>query len=129
LFGKQLITSKRLIDMIDEVFAYYWDYASMAKIRFSKDKQTLELLGLRGKRVKTVMGLIVQAKQFFQGLMDNPDILALAAADGITQQVIDDGMTKLDTLESENELQEAAKGDAQNTTQLRNEAFDDLYEY
>jgi hypothetical protein len=128
-FGFQLIATKRLIDMIDEVFAYYWDYASMAKIRFSKDKQTLKLLGLTGKRIKSVMGLIVQAKQFFQGLIDNPDILALAAADGITQQVIDDGMAKLDTLESENEIQEALKGDAQNTTQRRNLAFEDLYDY
>ena len=115
--------------MIDEVFAYYWDYASMVKIRFRKDKQTLKLLGLIGKRVKSVMGLIVQVKQFFQGLMDNPDILALAAADGITQQVIDDGMAKLDTLESENEIQEALKGDAQTTTQRRNLAFEDLYDY
>ena len=128
-FGLQLIATKRLIDMIDEVFAYYWDYASMVKIRLGKDKQSLELLGLRGKRLKTLMGLLLQARQFFQALIDNPDILAFVADQGITQQIIDDGLAKLDTLESENEFQEAAKGEAQNTTQRRNLAFEDLYDY
>ncbi len=128
-FGFQLIATKRLIDMINEIFAYYWDYASMVKIRLGKDKRTLELLGLRGRRIKTLMGFLLQARQFFQALIDNPDIMAFVADLGITQQVIDDGLAKLNTLESENELQEALKGDAQTTTQLRNKAFEDLYDY
>jgi hypothetical protein len=128
-FGLQMTATKKLLDMIDAVFTYYMDYASMVKIRLGKDKQTLEVLGLRGKRIKSLMGLLLQARQFFQALIDNPDILAFVADQGITQQVIDDGLAKLDTLESENEFQEALKGDAQNTTQLRNKAFDHLYDY
>jgi hypothetical protein len=128
-FGLQLKATKKLLDMIDETFRHYMDYASMVKMRLRKDKQTLEILGLRGKRIKTLMGFLLQAKQFYQALIDNPDILAFVADMGITQQVIDDGLAELNTLESENELQEALKGDAQNTTQLRNHAFEDLYDY
>jgi hypothetical protein len=129
IFGLQMVATKRLIDMIDAAYIYYMDYASVVKKHLKRNIQVLEVLGLRGNRRKTLSGTLTQAKQFFTGLKNNQEILDMVACLGITQQVIDDGIAKLDELQNENELQEAVKGDVQTTTQRRNRAIEDLNDY
>jgi len=128
-WGLQLAATKNMVDMIDAVYVYYMEYAKLVRKRLKRNKEALTILGLTGRRLSSLSGLLTQAMLFFQNLKDNQELFAQVTDLGITPEVLQVGLDKLAALEGEDEFHESVKGEAQDLTVERNKIFTELNDW
>lgn len=98
----------------------------MEKFRFKNNKGVWQELGLTGKRRDNFSGWLLQANQFYNNALANPEILNKFATVNVTQESLTAGKALVDAAEQANQTQEKEKGEAQNATKTRDAALDDL---
>lgn len=129
VYGDQYIKSARVRDMVKDLKNFYMRYAKLIRRRLKRDETLMTILGLNGKWDKTLTGLIDRTTVFFTKITEKREIFDKVSNLGISEEKMGEGLTKIDNLNDEEEIQESLKSEAQDTTESRNKVFQELYDY
>lgn len=97
----------------------------LARVAFKKNTKAQAGLGLNGERKRTLSGWIGQAELFYQGLLASPAFLAEMAQFGYTQAKVEEELALVAAVRAGNVEQEREKGEAQDSTQMRDAVLDE----
>lgn len=104
-------------------------HVKLARIALKNQRGLWQTLELEGRRKRSYSGWIKQAKVFYTNALDSEEIKAILVTMGITEQALTDGLAAVTDVESKLAQQLKEKGEAQEATRVRDEAFDDLDEW
>jgi hypothetical protein len=103
-------------------------YAS-TRLAYKGDTNMLEVLGLDGPIERTFGEWRAQAERYYEKTLDSTEIQAEIAKYNVPRELLERGKQELSEAIVANDQKIRAKGDAENATQLKNEAYDDLAEW
>ena len=107
----------------------YIEYLKIARIALIGDRGAGASLQLDGKRKVTFSGWLAQAKTFYTNVLALAEVIAAMGGFGITQEKLVAGQQLVDEVEQKLNVQLLEKGEAQNATQVRDEAFEELEDW
>ncbi len=125
-YGEQMSSTETVNALWKEAKYSYMRCLKIARVAFKHNSGIARTLGLTGQRKKTLSGWLSQAKQFYQNALNDPEIIKKLTEYGITKAKLEVAKTDTDLLENASLIQEKEKGDAQNATDLKNQALDNL---
>ncbi len=104
-------------------------FVKVARIAFRNDHSLYQKLDLGGMRKISLAGWLAQGKQFYLNALGDAKVLEKMAEYGMTREKIEAGKALLDQTEAANAAQEKEKGEAQQATQERDKAVDELEDW
>ncbi len=104
----------------------YMEHLKIARIALVGDRGAGASLELDGLRKVTFSGWLQQAKTLYTNALASPDVTTALGRFGITQEKLEAGQQLVDEVEQKLNVQLLEKGEAQNATQERDEAFEEL---
>ncbi len=104
----------------------YMEHLKIARIALVGDRGAGASLELDGLRKVTFSGWLQQAKTLYANALSSPDVTTALGRFGITQEKLEAGQQLVDEVEQKLNVQLMEKGEAQNATQERDEAFEEL---
>lgn len=109
--------------------AEYMKHVKIARIALKNDVGAQQALQISGRRNKTYSGWLKQAKSFYANALASEEILSALSKFGITPYKLKEGEQSINVVETILHRQWKAKGEAQNATQARDEAFEALQDW
>lgn len=103
-------------------------YAS-TRLAYKGDLNMLEVLGLDGPVERSFGEWRAQGERYYEKTIGSAEIQAEIAKYNVPRDLLERGRQELGEAVVANDLKIRAKGDAENATQLKNEAYDDLVEW
>lgn len=97
-----------------------------ARLAFKENSRALEVLALNGDRLRAFGGWAAQATRFYDNALNSPDYLAELAKYNVPRELLETGKQELLEAIAADDRKMSARGDSENATQLKNEAYDDL---
>jgi len=128
-YGDQFEATGTLKEAWEKADKTYMRFVKIARIALKADHALYQQLNLSGIRKKTLSGWLAQAKQFYLNALSDTKVLEKMADFGMTQANIEAGKTMLEETEAANAAQEKEKGEAQQATQERDKAMDNLEDW
>ncbi len=128
-YGDQFEATGALNDAWTKADKEYMRFVKVARIALKADYAFYQKLDLSGSRKNTLSGWLAQAKQFSLNALADTVVLEKMAAFGMSKEKIAAGKALLDTTETTNAAQEKEKGEAQQATQERDKAMEQLDEW
>jgi glucose-6-phosphate isomerase len=128
-YGDQFAASDELKKAWKAADKLYMRYVKVARIALKDERAAFQKLDLNGLRKKTISGWLVQAKQFFINTLAEPAIVAKLAEFGATQEKLAAAKELVEEVELANATQEREKGEAQEATEKRDAAFENLQDW
>ncbi len=125
-YGDQFEATGELKDIWEEADQQYMRFVKVARIALRDDHSLYQKLDLGGTRKVSLAGWLAQAKQFYLNALGDATVLEKMATYGMTREKIEAGKALLDQTEAANAAQEKEKGEAQQATQERDKAIDEL---
>ncbi len=107
----------------------YMEYLKIARIALIGDRGAGASLQLDGKRKVTFSGWLKQAKTFYTNALGSPEVITAMGGFGITQEKLTAGKQLVNEVAQKLNKQLMEKGEAQNATQVRDEAFEVLEDW
>ncbi len=107
----------------------YMEHLKIARIALVGDRGAGASLQLDGIRKVTFSGWLTQAKTLYANALASPDVTSAMNGFGITQEKLETGQQLVNEVEEKLNSQLMEKGEAQNATQVRDEAFEDLQDW
>lgn len=107
----------------------YMKFVKIARIALKSEHAVTKKLDLDGIRKKTFSGWVGQARQFYLNALGDSIVVEKMAAYGVTQVKLENGKILLEQAEAANAAQKKEKGEAQQATQERDQAMDNLEEW
>jgi hypothetical protein len=104
----------------------YMEHLKIARIALIGDRGAGASLELDGIRKVTFSGWLKQAKTFYANALGSPDVTTAIGRFGITPEKLEAGRQLVNGVEDKLNNQLMEKGEAQNATQERDEAFEEL---
>ncbi len=107
----------------------YTKHLKLARIALEDNRGAGESLLLSGKRKESLSGWLKQARIFYTNALKSPEVMKETAEVGLTKEALTQG--KIQVLEVESRLSDQLQemGEAQNATEERDEAFEELQEW
>ena len=128
-YGEQISATESFNELWTKAKESYMRCLKIARIAFKKDAGITTQLALNGSRKDTFSGWLLQTKQFYTNTLNNPDILNGFKEYGINKAKLQAYQAETEAVEAASLVQEKEKGDAQNATQIRDKAIDELNEW
>ena len=128
-YGEQISATESFNELWDTAKESYMKCLKIARIAFQKDAGITTELALNGSRKESFSGWLLQAKQFYTNTLNNPEILNGFKEYGITKAKLQAYQAETEATEAASLEQEKKKGDAQNATQIRDKAIDELNDW
>jgi hypothetical protein len=107
----------------------YIAHLKIARIALVGDRGAGASLELDGKRKVTFSGWLNQGKTFYTNALASPDVGTALGRFGITLEKLEAGQQLVNEVEEKMNSQLIEKGEAQNATQVRDEAFEELQDW
>ena len=107
----------------------YKKFLTIAQIALKNDYSAKTALQLSGRRATSFSGWLNQVRNFYNNLLNNEQWLASMLIFGITPEILNEGLSELNQVESYAEIIMREKGDAQNATAQRDHKLDELDEW
>ncbi len=104
----------------------YARHLTLARIVYKNNVNRLHQLGLQGDRLRTHFGWKGQADQFYAAALTEAAIQADLSAFGVTLTALQDAKASIDAADEAWHIQKKESGEAQEATELRDEALDKL---
>jgi hypothetical protein len=101
----------------------YMRYLKVARTTFKGDVGAAQKLDLNSARARALSGWLKQARQFYEGALQDETLLSQLAEDGITRARLTAGKALVDAVEEASIAQAKERGEAQDATQARNAAL------
>lgn len=128
-YGDQYEATGVLKDVYEQADQEYMRFVKVARIAFRNDHSLYQKLDLGGMRKVSLAGWLAQGKQFYLNALGDATVLEKMAEYGMTREKIEAGKALLDHTEAANAAQEKEKGEAQQATQERDKAVDELEDW
>lgn len=128
-YGDQFEATDALNETWDNANKEYMRLVKVARIALKSEHACYLKLDLIGRRKESLSGWLKQAKQFYLNALADNVVLEKMAEFGMSQEKLEAGKTLVEQTETANAAQKKEKGEAQEATQKRDEALDDLEEW
>ncbi len=128
-YGDQYDATDRVNRLWEEAHKVYMKYVTIARIALRDWRGALSKLDLHGQRKRAIAGWIIQARQFYDGLLAEAEMMALMAEFNVTQEKLEAGRAQVDDVEKAHRIQGKERGEAQIATQARDAAMDELEQW
>lgn len=122
-YGNQHAATVEVNRLWRAAHADYTRYVKVARVALQDDHSAATQLALRGRRKRPLSSWLLQAQQFYENALTDQAILAQLAGFGITRDKLEAGLAQVEAVEAANLLQENARGEAQDATQVRDAAL------
>lgn len=109
--------------------ATYIKLIQIGKVALKDIEEALSVLRIFKSKARTNSGWLKEKRSLYNNLLANPEWLSAYAKYGITQEMIEAGQAEVLAVEAQDEAIMREKGDAQNATMERDEAFEKLAEW
>jgi hypothetical protein len=101
----------------------YADNMKVARVALRDDPVALQKLELTGPRKKAFSAWLIQAKAFYNGALETPEILKKLSRYGLTKKILQRNLELVDKSEAARENRNRLKADARDATKKRNAAM------
>jgi hypothetical protein len=128
-YGEQYTATDALDTAMSVANTVYMRHVKIARIALKDQRGAWQALDLQGRRKKTYSGWVKQARVFYNNAMASADIKAALAVFGITEAVLTDSLANVAEVETKLAAQLKEKGEAQDATEQRDEAFEQLEDF
>lgn len=128
-YGEQIEATDTLRQIRETVNNNYMRCLKIARIAFQNNPGVATELDLNGDRKRSFSGWLSQIQQFYTNALTNSTILQGLGEYGITEAILKQYQQEVNAVEAANLQQEKEKGDAQNATQQRDKAIDELNQW
>jgi len=98
---------------------------SSTRLAYAEDVDKLEVLGLKGAIASSFADWKAQGERYYEKTLASEDIRADIAKYNVSPELLSRGRRELGEVIAANDLKMRAKGDAENATQLKHEAYRD----
>ncbi len=126
-YGEQYAKTNDFEQKRAEINKIYKKDLALARIFFKNDVQATATLELSGNRKNAYGSWHKQVSNFYAQLLANNNFLTKMQPVGVTQEKINDITQQLNAVETLKEEQKKEMGEAQKATEVRDNAFDELY--
>ena len=123
LYAQQQESTDRLKKAQQDAKILYDRHFGIAKALLKQKPELMTRLGMKGARATKLSLWLEQADQFYRESLADADIMTLLAPGGLDADVLDEGKIAIQHVGEMDNAQESAKGLAQQSTQVRNEAY------
>jgi hypothetical protein len=113
----------------DQIHKIYMKHITLARLAFQKNSSVAASLDLFSRRKKAFTPWLMQAKLFYANLLQNEEQKTALAEFGVTTEQLEEVQKMLSEIESIHNAQQKEKGEAQEATQERDDAFEKLDEW
>jgi len=120
-YGRQYQATETLKVAWDDARQLYTRHSAQARAVLAGEKGLKARLGLK-KQPESFHSWTAQARQFYTTGLQDPELQARLPEGGLTAEVLQGGLDKVVAAEAADRTQEAAKGEAQQSTRDRNAA-------
>ncbi len=107
----------------------YMEHIKIARIAMQGDRGTGTSLKLTGIRKVTLSAWLDQTRTFYANALGSSEVIAAMGRFGITREKLETGQELVNEVERKLNSQLMEKGEAQNATQVRDEAFEELQDW
>jgi hypothetical protein len=125
-YGEQYAATDEQDKFLTATYANYMIAVKVARVAFKKQPDMLARLSLTGERPRSLSGWLRCARILYTNLLDTPDALAAITAFGYTAEQLQQELSNVNAVENLHSQQLSKKSAAQQTTQERDKAFDEL---
>ena len=122
-YGEQLDASDELTAEAKDARKLYMRHAKLARTVLDGDRGLLEDLGLRGRRKRSLVGWLDQARNFYTSALAKPEILAKLDAIKITEPMLTDGLAAMEAVEEQRRTAREEREDSQSATVAKDKAM------
>ena len=129
LSGEQQFKTSEVNRITKGAYDAYQALAKVARAVWLHEPAKLAALGLQGKMPKTTAGFLTAAYTLFDNAVANDTAAQSLAAYGYTRSKVAAEKAKIMAMDKMNQLQEAAKGDAQDAARSQQLALRELGEW
>lgn len=112
-----------------EIHKIYMQHLTLARLAFKNDDKTYGSLDLIGRRKGRFYNWLNQARLFYVNLLKNEERQTALEQFGIKKEQLEEMKKQLDELEIIYVNQQQEKGEAQEATKIRDDAFEQLDEW
>ncbi len=126
-YGEQYAKTNELEEKRAEINKIYKKDLALARIFFKTDVQAATTLEFSGKRKIAYSGWHKQVSNFYAQLLANSTFLTKMQSVGVTEEKINSITQQLNAVETLKKEQKKEMGEAQKATEIRDNAFDELY--
>lgn len=124
--GKSTEAGIKFKEAFEKADNYFDKLFKLAHVALKGDKASLEKLGIKGSRKKTIAGLITQSERFYNYALSDSEMQAKLALCGINEKKLVEGQSLTVNLIESYKNREEREGRAQMSTKKKNEAFERL---
>ncbi|MFT5466286.1 MAG: hypothetical protein ACI8UO_001384 [Verrucomicrobiales bacterium] len=128
-YGEQFAASDSLESARAAADGLWSVHYQIARVAFKNDRGALTSLGADKRRARKLAEWLTQAKQFYQNARSTPALLAAFAKFGQDQPSLENGQTLVKAVADARDLQKKETGEAQDATEKRDAALEDLDEW
>ena len=128
-YGDQYDATDKVNRIWERANKVYMRNVKIARIALRDWRGALSKLDLHGQRKRAIAGWIIQARQFYSGLLADAEMMAKMAEFNITEEKLKAGQEQVNGVEAAHLIQGKEKGEAQIATQARDAAMDELAQW
>ncbi len=128
-YGEQHEATENFLKAWEVANAAYMRSLQLARVALKKNAKAQTSLGLMGDRLRSFSGWAGQALLFYDGLLENPDLLAQMSQFGYDTAEVQAELALVKAAHAANTTQEKEKGEAEDATIARDTAMDELDEW
>jgi hypothetical protein len=121
--AEQFNATDRLLKIFENARCVYIDYVKIARVALKGDRTALQKLELTGLRKKEFSLWLSEAKAFYNGALETPEIQTKLNRFGLTRKVLKEGLNLVKEAENQREIRNRLKADAIDATRKRNAAL------
>lgn len=121
--GEQLDATDDLSAEAKAARKLYMRHVKLARVVLVDDRGLQEDLGLRGRRKRSLVGWLDQARNFYSSALAKPEILAKLDAVKITEPVLTDALAAMEAVEEQRRKAREEREDSQSATVAKEEAM------
>jgi hypothetical protein len=128
-YGKQYALTEDQEAYLSTTYAKYMVVVKVGRVAFKKQHNMLTRLDIVGARPRSLSGWLRSARILYTNLLETPEALIIINNFGIPTQQIEEGLQDIEKIEELHVKQLGGKSVAQQSTQERDKAFDELCDW
>jgi hypothetical protein len=130
LYGNLYAATDEQEKFLEETYSQYMVVVKVTRVVLKKQPDMLARLGVTGKRPRSLSGWLRSGRILYTNLLETPEALkAVNTLGGITAERLQEGLQNITKIEDLHIKQLGEKSSAQQATQERDKAFDELCDW
>ena len=126
LYGDQYAATEETVKNREKAYSEYMILVKVIRVALKDDIDSLKSFLATGQRSRSLSGWLREARIAYTNILNSASAMDRLKIFGITSDKIKDGLKQVEEIESLYSKQLGKKGDAQQSTIERDQAFDDL---